>query len=271
MRSLVWTLLITTSALQGCSSQKFSSSISEKKLALPESQSSEDAIGTQDEDKISPTQGDVPQATPIITQKPKAEDEGSVVTPKPETEVPVVVEPKPTTMDMFSECGVYSNTNIFADLYLTSEPRFYEVGQKPLQAQAYGSPIKTFCMTNLSIPLRSFTEGFPGFPDLKAWFILDIYFKLDAPSEGDYTLLLDSDDGSIVTINGAQLINVDGLRNGNLHIYEKKVVRLKARDNMVRVQYMQGPGLDLALQLKWIKPGTSEAEFIPAEYIKKAR
>ncbi len=263
MRSLIVSLLFGLVVSSACSSQKFSATVGEKKLALPESKSSEDAIGTQEEDKISPSQGDVPQATPIVTQKPKTETTGNTETPS--------VDTKPTTMETFSECGLYANTNIFADLYLTSEPRFYEVGQKPLAAQAYGSPLRTFCMSNLNVPLRNFAEGFPGFPDLKAWFILDIHFKLDAPSEGDYTIWMDSDDGSIVTINGEQIINVDGLRNGNLHVYEQRVVKLKAKDNTVRVQYMQGPGPDLALQLKWIKPGTSEAEFIPTSFIKKAR
>lgn len=253
--------LLSLGLLAGCSQGKFSAAVNTAKTAAPDTEKSEDSIGTKDDDRLVPSPVGVPEATPIFTPKPDKEtpDLGSA---------PIVIS-RPPDGEIFSECGKYANTNIVADLYPTSEARFYEVGQKPLAALNYTNPNKTFCMSNLNIPMRNFTEGFPGFPDLKAWFILDIHFLLDAPEAGNYTFLLDSDDGSIVTINGETLINVDGLRNGNLKIFERREKELNKTGNVVRVQYMQGPGFDLALQLKWIRPGESEAEFIPIEYIRK--
>lgn len=178
--------------------------------------------------------------------------------------------PKPTTEETFNECDTFSNTNIVADLYPTTEAEFHQNGQKPLATQAYGNPTKTFCMSNLDIPLRNFAEGFPGFPDLKSWFILDIRFVLEAPEAGLYSILIDSDDGSIVTVNEQELINVDGLRDGNQKIYEERTVELKKGANDIRVQYMQGPGPDLALMLKWKRPGQATAEVIPETFIKAA-
>lgn len=266
-----------------CSSGNFTGDVEKKGPREYSSRSDEDAIGTNDQDRIVPGSKTVPSADPTITPKPKPEppietpppvSEPPVANVPPVTNVPVppvAGEPKPDTKETFSECGLFANTNIFADLYLTSEPRFYEVGQKPLAAQAYGSPVRTFCMSNLAVPLRNFAEGFPGFPDLKAWFILDIHFKLDTPGAGTYGLLMDSDDGSIVTVNGQQIINLDGLRDGNLKIFERRDIALNEKDNIVRIQYMQGPGPDLAIQLKWIPPGTTEAVYIPHAFIKKAR
>ncbi len=176
---------------------------------------------------------------------------------------------KPETKDTFNECDKFSNAKIVADLYPSSESKFYELHQKPLKEMAFGSPEKTFCMTNLDIPLRNFAEGFPGYPDLKSWFILDIRFRLTAPSAGEYTILIDSDDGSIVSVNGSDIIDVDGLRDGNKKIYESRKVPLEKGDNDIRVRYMQGPGPDLALQLKWQKPGDTAASVIPEANIKQ--
>ncbi len=176
---------------------------------------------------------------------------------------------KPETKDTFNECDTFANAKIVADLYPSSEAKFYELHQKPLKEMTYGSPVKTFCMTKLDIPLRNFAEGFPAYPDLKSWFILDIRFRLSAPLAGEYTILIDSDDGSIVTVNGTDIIDVDGLRDGNMKIYEKRKVALKKGENDIRVRYMQGPGPDMALQLKWQKPGDAEASVIPEAFIKQ--
>lgn len=256
--------LFSLCLLSSCSQGKFTAGVGQKQIAPPGAAGSEDAIGTKDDDKIVPMPLPVPEATPILTPRETPIDPVVIVDPQP---VPTPDIPKPTTDKDFNECGVYINTPIVADLFLTSEQRFYEVGQKPLAAQDYAHPVKTFCMRNLDIVLRSFTEGFPGYPDLKDWFILDIHFILNAPEAGDYKILLDSDDGSIVSINGQQEINVDGLRNGNFKIYEQKTVSLVKGPNPVRVQYMQGPGFDLALQLKWVEPGKTEPVFIPNEFL----
>jgi hypothetical protein len=187
---------------------------------------------------------------------------------KVSTEVVTVPSTKPTATANFNECDKFSDANIVADLYQTSEGDFHgKYGQKPLTNFVYGKPEKTFCMSNLDIPMRPFSEGFPSYPNLQSWFILDTRFTLNVPADGTYTILLDSDDGSIVSVNGVQLIAVDGLRDGNLKIVEKKTVDLKKGAAAFRVQYFQGPGPDLAIQLKWQKPGDSSPEVIPLKYI----
>lgn len=187
---------------------------------------------------------------------------------KTTTEVVVVPPVKPIATENFNECDKFADANIVADLYQTSEADFHQkYQQKPLTNFVYGKPDKTFCMSNLDIPMRPFTEGFPSYPNLQSWFILDTRFTLNVPADGTYTILLDSDDGSIVSVNGTQLITVDGLRNGNLKIVEKKTIDLKKGAAAFHVQYFQGPGPDLAIQLKWQKPGDAAPEVIPLKYI----
>jgi|SRR5438552_3517984 len=67
---------------------------------------------------------------------------------------------------------------------------------------------------------------------------------------GVYLFRLYSDDGSILTIDGKEIVNIDGL-----HTYGGRERRadLTPGDHTFRLSYFQGPAYKLGLQL-WVTP-----------------
>ena len=68
----------------------------------------------------------------------------------------------------FMECearSVKSDQPINAKVYKVSKS-----GNDQLLGMPSNTPVDEICMDNFDIPTRSFTEGFPGVPDLYEWF-----------------------------------------------------------------------------------------------------
>lgn len=116
-------------------------------------------------------------------------------------------------------------------------------------------------MTNLNIPDRSWTDGFPGgsglIKDLAGEPLIE-YFALDLKGflkltpnqlEGDYQFALASDDGAILDLDGQEIVNNDG-EHGIRWACSTKSVNL--RTNVIhpmRLRYYQGPRYKIALQV----------------------
>ncbi len=123
------------------------------------------------------------------------------------------------------------------------------------------APIGAVCLNQFDIQPRVWTDGFPGVSaDLIEWFAIDAHFKLNIETAGSYTFFLNADDGSILSIDGQQTINDDGL---HMPVEKSAVVSLSAGVHDVRLKYFQGPRERIALELSWIVPGTTAKVYVP--------
>ena len=105
--------------------------------------------------------------------------------------------------------------------------------------------------STLNIPLRDFTEGFPGVSKRQEWFAIDYTGRFWIEKPGLYRFALTSDDGSRLSIDDQTVVDNDGIhpvatRYGS--------VDLGGGIHKIRVQYFQGPRLQVALILEIAGP-----------------
>jgi len=132
----------------------------------------------------------------------------------------------------------------------------------PEQVEAM-KPQGTIYTDRLDIPVREFSEGFPGVTDRFEWFGL-MYtgrFQIDKP--GDYKWRLFSDDGSRLWIDGKEIIDNDGI-HGSESV--EATINLSRGPHDLKVWYFQGPGTELSLQLFVGPPGGAEKIFAMGEF-----
>ncbi len=111
---------------------------------------------------------------------------------------------------------------------------------------------------DISAATREFSFGFVFTGDLKV------------PADAEYTFLLDSDDGSRLSIDGEQILLYDGIHGVGSPKSTK--VSLKAGRRKIRVDYFQGPTGDKGLYLSWSGPGfTNRHLSAPSEKGRNAR
>jgi len=115
----------------------------------------------------------------------------------------------------------------------------------------------------LNIPLRDFTEGFPGVTRRQEWFAIDYSGRFWIEKPGLYGFALTSDDGSRLYIDDRMVIDNDGIhplatRSG--------IVELSGGIHRIRVQYFQGPRLQVALMLQVAAPHEELRVFSTDEY-----
>ena len=85
---------------------------------------------------------------------------------------------------------------------------------------------------------------------------------LKVPADGEYTFIVDSDDGSRLTVNGKELILYDGVHGTGEPQLAK--VTLKQGRIPIRMDYFQGPTGAKELIVKWSGPGF-EQRFLSAD------
>ncbi|MFH8462763.1 family 16 glycoside hydrolase [Streptomyces sp. NPDC017991] len=104
----------------------------------------------------------------------------------------------------------------------------------------------------------STTDDFGGFSDR---FVSEVTGYLVAPSDGTYGLRLTSDDGSRLSIDGATVIDHDGL-----HGAEPKdtSVQLTAGSHPLRIEHFERDG-GQELRLAWQPPGADAFTTVPRE------
>jgi outer membrane protein OmpA-like peptidoglycan-associated protein len=116
------------------------------------------------------------------------------------------------------------------------------------------------------IPARSFTEGFPGVTDRFEWFSLAYQGSIYIPATGTYGFRLSSDDGSQLFLDGALVIDNDGVHS----MTDKSAsVKLAQGNHDFRLRYFQGPPVELGLQLFVKEPGAKEKVFALQDFDRK--
>jgi len=123
-------------------------------------------------------------------------------------------------------------------------------------------PVGTVYTSELNVPHRSFTEGFPGVTDRFEWFAIDYTGKFWIETPGKYTWAVLSDDGSKLYIDGHEVIDNDGLHAARGYA---GVAKLKRGEHRIRISYFQGPRDEVALILAVIPPGQEEFSLFNTE------
>jgi len=110
-------------------------------------------------------------------------------------------------------------------------------------------------VSTLNIPLRDFTEGFPGVTKRQEWFAIDYSGRFWIEKPGQYRFALSSDDGSKLYIDDQMVVDNDGI-----HPVATKSGRVDLAGGIhkIRVQYFQGPRLQVALVLEIAGPDNPE-------------
>ena len=123
-------------------------------------------------------------------------------------------------------------------------------------------PVGRIYATELNIPLRNFSEGFPGLTDRFEWFAIDYNGRFMIEEASRYVFSLSSDDGSKLFIDGKQEINNDGIHEVNIR---DTVLYLEKGIHKIRIQYFQGPRYGVALTLKMARIGEALKVFSTKE------
>ena len=99
-------------------------------------------------------------------------------------------------------------------------------------------PVGALCTFTLNVPTRSWIEGIPGVSGRIEWFAIDYHADFWVDEPGSYMFTLDSDDGSVLYIDGRLIVDDDGV-----HSTQHAGGRAKLATGMhhMRVSYFQGP------------------------------
>jgi hypothetical protein len=106
-------------------------------------------------------------------------------------------------------------------------------------------------VSTLNIPLRDFTEGFPGVTKRQEWFAIEYTGRFWIEKPGLYRFALMSDDGSRLFIDDQTVVDNDGIHAA---LTKSGSVELAGGIHSIRVQYFQGPRLQVALVLEIAGP-----------------
>ena len=199
---------------------------------------------------------DIPAAAPPVAAAVPAP--AVVAPPPPAPAPPPVAKAAATPPKLFEECADSPDRHMVADVYSLRN------GTQSVTEMQRRKAIKRVCLAQLNIAPRDFREGFPGLGTTNEWFGLDIRFTVDVAEAGTWELMLLSDDGAILSIDGQDVINNDGIHAASP---ETAKVKLDKGLRNFRVRYFQGPGFGLALILGWRKPGAADFDYLPRKLI----
>jgi hypothetical protein len=108
-------------------------------------------------------------------------------------------------------------------------------------------PAGVIYTSSLDIPAQDFRAGFPGVTKRNEWFAIDYAGRFWIETPAIYTFSLLSDDGSMLYVDDAMVIDNDGLHPP---AEKRGDVYLTHGVHSIRVSYFQGPRFQVALQLK---------------------
>lgn len=91
-----------------------------------------------------------------------------------------------------------------------------------------------------------------------------IYFDLTIATEGDYSFRLNSDDGSILKVDGKIIIDNDGLHDVSS---KEASIYLTPGPHQFNVAYFQGPRVNIALELFWKSSGAES--YLPLDIVSR--
>src|SRR5262249_26243964 len=116
-----------------------------------------------------------------------------------------------------------------------------------------GKAVAALYSTRLDIAPRNWESGFPGVPGGRnEWFQVVYDGEFVTARKGGHQFELLSDDGSKLIIDGTTVTNNDGRHEPKS---EEVIVVMKPGHHKIRVEYFQGPRVEIALQLFVTPPG----------------
>ena len=113
-------------------------------------------------------------------------------------------------------------------------------------------PKGTIYTSSLNIPPQNFKAGFPGVTKRFEWFAIVYTGRFWIAAPGIYNFDLISDDGSKLWIDDQLVIDNDGQHPA---VEVSNTVDLNGGIHAIRVEYFQGPRMDVALILRVAGPG----------------
>jgi hypothetical protein len=141
----------------------------------------------------------------------------------------------------------------------TGEVFFVEPGTQRIPDLSKLTPQgQIFCET-FDVAPRKFSDGFPGLSERFEWFVIRYRGQFRVDHGGTHRFRLLSDDGSKLLINGRLAVDNDGLHEPREVV---QLVKLPAGTYDLTLEYMQGPALDVALQLWVTRPGSTSEELV---------
>jgi hypothetical protein len=117
--------------------------------------------------------------------------------------------------------------------------------------------------SELNIPPRHFTEGFPGVTNRFEWFAIDYSARFWIEQPGLYRFALTSDDGAKLYIDDRLAIDNDGIHPA---VRREGSAQLDVGVHRIRVSYFQGPRDEVALILAVERPGERWRIFSTKEF-----
>ncbi len=126
-----------------------------------------------------------------------------------------------------------------------------ETGEMPAAIETQ-KPQGVIYVEKLDIPIRNFSEGFPGVTDRFEWFGLIYTGVFEISEAGVYKWRIESDDGSRLWIDGKEIIDNDGVHPMQSNETEQELS--KGRHD-IKVWYFQGPATEVGLRLFITVPG----------------
>ena len=128
--------------------------------------------------------------------------------------------------------------------------KYYEAGNYSVVPDfSTISPVKTGNTNNFDISVASRTDNFA----------INFTGYINIPSDGQYTFYLSSDDGTLLYIDGIQVVNNDGT---HAFIQQSNGIGLKAGLHSISVGYFNATG-DKGLQVSYSGPGIAK-QLIPS-------
>jgi len=111
------------------------------------------------------------------------------------------------------------------------------------------TPFQTFVLANVAVPAQSSSSGFPNVANVSEWYGIRLDGRLFVPENGFFEFLLTADDGAILYIDGAKVIDHDGIHPPTTKV--SPFLYLSRGYHTIRIDYFQGPHDQMALQLYW--------------------
>jgi len=143
-------------------------------------------------------------------------------------------------------------TTVYSNIGFTGEVYLLQPGTPRLPKFDKLKPRGSIYTNSLNIPLQDFREGFPGVTNRYEWFAINYAATFWIQNAAEYRFSLTSDDGSRLYIDGHEVINNDGVHPAITRTGRR---RLKQGAHSIRVSYMQGPAMHVALVLEIAGPG----------------
>ena len=115
----------------------------------------------------------------------------------------------------------------------------------------------------LDIPVREFTEGFPGISKRFEWFGILYTGAFEIKKEGLYTWSTISDDGTILWVDDKIVVDNDGIHGFNEIEGQSQLTK---GIHTIKVWFFQGPAVELGLQVFITPPDKEKVIFNMNDY-----